>query len=107
MKFRDPAESIRITGGAARSKVWMQMFGDILQTPIEIPEGSELGALGAAMCAGIGTGIFDSFHAAADRMVKVAGRVEPDPAMAEVYDRKYARYRQIADALAPAWQSFA
>jgi L-xylulokinase len=106
MKFRDPAESIRITGGAARSKVWMQMFADILQTPIEIPESTELGALGAAICAGVGTGLFDSFHTAADQMVKVSGRIEPDPAKATDYDQKYARYRQIAEALAPVWQSF-
>ena len=107
LKFRDPPESIRITGGAARSKVWVQMFSDILQTSIEIPESTELGALGAAMCAGVGTGIFKSFHDAADRMVNVSGRIEPDPAMADVYDRKYARYHRVIEALAPVWNSFA
>ena len=49
--FRPSPEVIRLTGGAARSAVWMQMFADIFQVPVEIPDGSELGALGAAVAA--------------------------------------------------------
>lgn len=43
---------IRMGGGAGRSKVWTQIFADALQTPIEITQGTETGALGAAICAG-------------------------------------------------------
>ena len=37
---------IRFTGGAARSRVWAQIFADVLGVPVDIPEGTELGALG-------------------------------------------------------------
>ncbi len=46
--WRATAESIRLTGGGARSRQWVQIFADVFQTPVEIPSGTELGALGAA-----------------------------------------------------------
>ena len=51
LNFRDMPDVIRLTGGAARSEVWLQIFADIFQTPVQVPEGTELGALGAAMIA--------------------------------------------------------
>jgi len=42
---------IRLAGGASRSPLWSEMFADILGLPVEVPHGSELGALGAALCA--------------------------------------------------------
>jgi len=106
LAFRDKPETIRIAGGAARSEVWVQMFADVLQTPIEITEGTELGALGAAMCAGAGAGLFGSLAEGAERMARISRRVEPDPAMGGVYDRKHERYRRVIEALEPAWKSF-
>ena len=38
--------------------MWCQMFADILERPVELTKVSELGALGAAMCAGIGAGLY-------------------------------------------------
>ncbi|NBK25995.1 MAG: carbohydrate kinase, partial [Spirochaetia bacterium] len=48
----------RLAGGVGSSSVWVQMFADILQMPLEIMENKEVGALGAAMAAGVGSGIF-------------------------------------------------
>ena len=56
--YRDRAQAARIAGGAAKSDVWVQMFADVLQLPIECTACEELGAMGAAMCAGVGVGIF-------------------------------------------------
>ena len=53
---RGGAQAARIAGGAAKSEVWVQMFADVLQLPIELTDCEELGAMGAAMCAGVGVG---------------------------------------------------
>lgn len=106
LRFRGRPEAIRIAGGATRSAVWVQMFADVLGTPIEVTEGSELGAMGAAMCAGVATGVFASFPDAARKTVRVARRVEPDANNAGIYDRKYQRYRRVIEALSPAWGAF-
>jgi len=101
--FRGRPTAARISGGAAKSPVWTQMFADVLQLPIELAASEELGAMGAAICAGIGVGLFSSFENAVSRMVRVSRTVQPDPAMRDVYDGKYARYKRLLGVLGGAW----
>ena len=98
-KFRSKPEVIRLTGGAARSAVWVQMFADIFQVPVEIPDGSELGALGAAIAAAVACGLHPSYEAAVAAMTRVARRHEPNPALRDVYALRYAKYLKAVEAL--------
>jgi L-xylulokinase len=102
-QFRPMPERVRLSGGAARSDVWVQMFADILQIPVEVPEATELGALGAAIGAAVATGHYPSYEAACDAMVRFSRTSEPNPDLADLYREKYARYRKVIDALAPVW----
>jgi L-xylulokinase len=104
LKFRGRPDAARIAGGAAKSDAWVRMFADILQLPIEITGSEELGAMGAAICAGVGVGLFGSFEEAVARMVRVARTVDPDPARYGVYDEKYARYQKFVGVLRNAWK---
>ncbi|MBU2699115.1 L-xylulokinase [Sporomusaceae bacterium BoRhaA] len=104
LAYREKPKAIRIAGGAARSKVWVQIFADVLQIPIEVTNGTELGALGAAICAGIATGDFKSFHLAADSMVHVAYTCFPNTDHQKIYLRKYQLYQETISALTPIWQ---
>ncbi len=106
MQFRGPAASIRLTGGAARSGAWAQIFADVFQLPVEIPAGTELGALGAAMTAGVAAGCFADYRTAAEQMVGVDRVQTPDPSVADVYETKYAKYRKLLAALSPIWEDF-
>ncbi len=103
LKHRDTPSGARIAGGAGRSAEWLQIFADVLQIPIEVPGAEELGTLGAAMCAGVATGIFRSFPEAVDSMVAVDRRVEPQPRHAGIYSRKYARFEEAVTALDTFW----
>ena len=67
MQFRDIPEIISMTGGVARSEVWCQMFADVFNVPVQVPEAEELGALGAAMIAAVGHGIYPDLPAACVR----------------------------------------
>jgi L-xylulokinase len=104
LAFRDPPQAIRLTGGAARSTVWVQMFADVLQIPIEITAGTELGTLGAAICAGVATKQFASFEYAAANMVQVVHTYTPDVTKKDLYAQKYKAYRQAIATLAPLWK---
>jgi L-xylulokinase len=104
MKHRKLPEIARIAGGAARSDVWVQMFADILNMPIEITRGTELGTMGAALCAGVGAGIFSDIGDGVDRMVNVIGHVDPNGNRTKIYDRKYARYQRAIAALEDFWK---
>ncbi len=107
LRHRGPFQSIRLTGGAARSRPWVQVFADCFQMPVEVPAGEELGALGAAMCAGVAAGVFHDWQEAVAAMVRLDRVQEPDQALAAVYAGKYARYQKVIAALGPAWPELA
>jgi L-xylulokinase len=97
--FREKPEVVRITGGAARSAVWMQMFADIFQVPVEVPDGSELGALGAAIAGAVATGLYPTYDAAITAMTRMARRYEPNLLREEIYATRYATYTKACQAL--------
>jgi len=95
LKFRDKPEVIRCTGGATRSAVWMQIFADIMGIPMEIPEGTQLGALGAAMAAAVCSGVYRDFPEAVKKMVRIHQRFDPNPDRSSFYEKKYQQYRNL------------
>ncbi len=103
-KFRPRPAAVSLTGGAAKSEVWVQMFADIFQLPVEVPDGSELGALGAALAAAVACGIHGSYEQAAAAMTRVARRQEPNKHLAAVYAARYRKYCAAVAALGPFFQ---
>ncbi|MBL7115157.1 MAG: carbohydrate kinase [Kiritimatiellae bacterium] len=103
LKFRSVPDVIRFTGGAARSELWVQMFADCFQIPVEIPAGTELGALGAAIAAGVAVGCYASYEEAVKAMTKVGRRQEPNAAKQQQYADKYGKYVAVIDALSGVW----
>jgi L-xylulokinase len=93
----------RLTGGGARSKVWTQIFADTLQLPMEVPQGIELGARGAALCAGIGAGVYRDHAEAVERAVRIERRQDPDPTATPFYLARYAEYQRLLDAMKGPW----
>jgi L-xylulokinase len=103
-KFRGGRpESVRIAGGVANSRVWVQMFADVLQLPVEVSDVGELGTLGAALCAGVASGACASLEEAAGLFSGTAYTCSPDPAKKDIYGKKYALYKKILDAMEPVW----
>ncbi|PDT82268.1 carbohydrate kinase [Bradyrhizobium sp. Y36] len=92
-------QSIRLAGGASRSRIWGQLFADVLGLPIEVTDGSELGARGAAISAAVAVGLHDSVQQAVDSMVRVVDRFDPEDGRHALYDRKFMRFRETTKAL--------
>ena len=97
--------SARLAGGGSRSQVWSQMFADAIQVPMEVPDGNELGARGAALSAGIGAGIYRDYAEAVQEAVSVVRVHEPDPASTPLYLERYAEYQRLATAMQAPWES--
>jgi len=91
----------RVSGGGARSSLWLQIVASVLDLPLELTASQEGSAFGAAMLAGVRAGTFADAHEAAARCVRVHGRVDPDPAWASAYDDAYGRYRMLYPTLRP------
>jgi L-xylulokinase len=96
--YRKLPSTVRLSGGAARSPVWVQMFADALGLNVEVNTSRETGALGAALCAGVGVGHFKSFENAVDGMVHIADAVHPAQKNVEVYNQKYINYKAAVEA---------
>ena len=103
---QEPPSLIRLSGGAAKSTVWAQMFADALGMPVETIEAGEAGALGCAIGAAFASGAYPSLEEAARAMSAPGCRLEPDPALRKIYDREYARYIAVSEALGAAWDCF-
>jgi xylulokinase len=93
------------TGGGARSDPWLQIQADIFGVPFVRPRVTEASTLGAALLAGLATGVFRSPDEAVGRFVQRERVFHPDPARHAVYRRKLSKYRQLQpllrDILAP------
>ncbi|MBR6028806.1 MAG: carbohydrate kinase [Clostridia bacterium] len=80
---------VRLCGGVAKSPMWCQMFADVLNRPIELTEVAEIGALGAAMCAGIGAGLYKDCFDAVDKCVKITKTYKPDAGKVPDYEKAF------------------
>ena len=94
---------VRLTGGGSRSELWSQMFADALDLSVEVTEAREAGALGAAVCAGIGTGVYASLEDATERVVRLLRTHEPNPESRDRLAEAYETYTALAEALEPVW----
>ncbi|MCY1243436.1 L-fuculokinase [compost metagenome] len=93
-----------LSGGGSRSLIWPQIFADVLGVPVSVARSRETGALGAAIAAGTGAGIFADFSEGAAAMVKTERHYRSNAAMARHYARRYELYKDIAEAMAPIWR---
>ena len=86
-------------GGGSQTDTWVQLSADILGKPFVRLQVHEAGALGAAILAGTGSGLFPSLRAGAGAMVRLGQRFEPDPSKQSLYAERFARYQSFARAI--------
>ena len=89
-----PAE-LTFSGGAAKGALWPQIIADVLGLPVNVPAITESSALGAAICAGKGAGMFAGLSDLEPDLRKRAGTFEPDPAAVSCYDESFAKWVQV------------
>ena len=70
-------ERIRISGGGAKSTLWRQILADIMGYPLNVVEVTEGAAMGTALLAGTGSGIWSSVQEACDTTVSTRELSEP------------------------------
>ena len=89
----------RVSGGGARSLLWLRIVASVLDLPLELTESSAGAAYGAALLAGVRSGVFSNAGEAVSRCVRVTGRVDPDPEWVGAYDAGYRRFKELYPAL--------
>ena len=104
--YQGKPKVIRLTGGVAKSKVWTQMFADVMNLPIEVLDADETGALGCAIAAAAAVGDFPSVEAASEQMCRISKRIMPNQKNIGTYNQKYALYCKTIDSLHEVWDSY-
>jgi len=93
------------SGGGAKSDVGLQIRADVFGLPLVRPRITEAGLLGAAMLAGLSTGVFQSPEEASGIFVHADRVFEPDAKQHAIYREKHALYQQLYPSLKPILQN--
>jgi len=88
---------VPVCGGAARSRLWPQILADVLGIPVKVPRVTESPALGAAMCAAVGKGLYRDLRESGQAMVSWQLNYLPTTvgSVRACYREKYLRWRDI------------
>jgi len=89
----------RVSGGGARSRLWLEICAAVLGVPLERTVAEEGSAFGAALLGGVAGGLFADVYEAVEATVRTHEVIEPDPAWQSVYDEGYVRFRALYPAL--------
>ena len=98
-EMKVPINQVRASGGGARSELWRQIQADVTgydHVTINIDEGP---ALGVALLAGVGTGIYPSVEKACRSVIRIVNTTRADRAAKKVYDGFYPIYRSLYSSL--------
>jgi xylulokinase len=98
---------IRVSGGGAKSQIWRQMLSDVMNSELVMVNTTEGASFGAALLAGVGTGIWKSVEEACAATIKTLGRTVPDPRAVAAYEPYYRQYRALYPALKPSFDAVA
>lgn len=94
-------DTVRASGGGARSRLWRQILANIFNKRVATLESQEGSAYGAALLAAVGTGEFGSVPEACAVTIREADSVFPNPGDVEKYAKAYETYRALYPALKP------
>lgn len=86
---------IIFAGGASKSSLWCQIMADVMGLPVKVPVVKEATALGAAILAGIGVGLYDDISETAKEIVRIEKTYLPNAVNFETYVEAYRTWKQV------------
>jgi xylulokinase len=94
-----PVQSVRVSGGGARSPFWRQMLADVFGKRVAVVETQEGSAYGAALLALVGTGAYASAQEVCSSAIHETDSVAPQPRETAVYAQGHRTYQSLYPAL--------
>jgi xylulokinase len=94
-------QQIRLTGGGVKSELWRQILADVFSTDVYRVQSDEGPAFGAALLAGVGSGIFQSVEEATDNTVQVGDVTHFNKENSERYASIYPLFQSLYRTLKP------
>jgi len=94
------SEALCVVGGGSKSRLWQQIKADVIGKLIELPDINEASALGAALIAGVGIGIYKTIDDAAKSINHETFVIEPNQENNNIYSEYYELYKNANQRLA-------
>jgi autoinducer 2 (AI-2) kinase len=88
-------DELVLTGGAAKGTLWPQIVADVVGLPVRVPVVKESTALGAALYAGIGAGLYRDLPEIVDEIARFERTFEPGADAQATYDERYAAWQAV------------
>jgi xylulokinase len=92
-------DSVRVSGGGARSPFWRQMLADVFDKRVVTLQTQEGSAYGAALLALVGTGVYQSVPEVSKAAIREVDSVSPQQDSVRVYAKGHAVYQSLYPAL--------
>ena len=90
---------LRAIGGGAKSELWLQLKADITGIPVAVPEMTEAAGMGAAILAGVASGLFQTTASAIDSHIKIKKVYQPNLETKKLFDERHCVYQELYPAL--------
>jgi xylulokinase len=100
-------QSVRLSGGGARSEFWRQLQADIYNTPVVTINSQEGPAYGVALLAGVGTGVWANVKQACKQAISETEKRKPNRKLAALYQKHHQEYARLYAALEPEYDKIA
>ncbi len=98
---------MRVSGGGAKSNLWRQIMADVFGVELVTVNVTEGVAYGAALLAGVGSGVWADAQTACDATIKITSSTAPRMDVHEAYKKGHALYRELYPALKPTFDAVA
>ncbi|MDB5073945.1 MAG: xylB, partial [Chloroflexi bacterium] len=92
--------TVRLTGGGAKSPFWQQILADVFNCPVAIQPADEGPAYGAGLLAAVGAGSFVSIEEAGER-IQPSGEIAPRDSAVAIYGKTAEVFANLYSALEP------
>jgi xylulokinase len=96
-------DSVRVSGGGARSPFWRQMLADVFDKRVVTLQTQEGSAYGAALLALVGTGVYASVPEVSKAAIREVDSVSPQADAVGIYAKGHAVYQSLYPALKALW----
>lgn len=88
-------KEVVFAGGASKGKLWCQIVADVLGVPVKVPVVKEAAALGTAIAAGIGAGIYHSMESISEQFVNWETTYIPNKENHKQYQKLYTNWNTV------------
>lgn len=94
LKIKNP----RVTNGGSRSRLWRQILADVLKIELQSIIDHPGAAYGAAVCAGIGSGIISNWEYVQNSL-RIEETINPNKKNIDLYDERYLEFLKLTSDL--------